>query len=312
VASNQHSTIKGVHRVSKHLASGKLRVYHYAFRGGPKFWTSDSKANPDDPQYAIAYADAMRKAPTGIVKPGSRSTAAVIERYRRSAHFKNLAPRTQSDYEKYLTAFEADFGEDPIKMFEERASLSEIREWKDQWAHSGRQYDYATSVVTFLLNWAAKEDVSIEGHHHIGVPRLYKSDRADIIWRPEEIEALLAVATDREARIVIAASEGGLAPQDLGAVGRQHVQRTPMGRRIVVKRAKTRHPMAIPATPALEKLIDQTPHDQDHLVVSLEGRPLRSFRASQIVRDLKDRANEVAKSDSSATPVREELRGVVA
>ena len=164
------------------------------------FGNQQNSFEPGDPEYAIAFADALRSAPTGIKTIGLHSTAAVIDRYRKSAHFMKLKPRTQSDYEKYLTAFEAEFGEDPVKMFEEKASISEIRVWKQKWKHSPKQYDYATSVVTRLLNWTKKEDASIDMHHHVGVERLYKSDRADIIWLPEEVHALLAVANEREAK----------------------------------------------------------------------------------------------------------------
>lgn len=300
--------IKGVHRVTKRLAGGGLRVYYYAFRGGPRFWVADGKAWPQDPAYAIAYAKAIEGAPTGIVHPGQHSTAAVIERYRTSIHFARLAPHTRADYEKYLIAFETEFGLDPIAMFEEKASLAEIREWKDRWAHSPKLYDYATSVVTRLLNWAKDEDACIAMHCHIGVARVYKTDRAGIVWQPEEIEALLAVANEREARIVVAASEGGLTPQDLGALDRKNVQRTPKGRRIFLQRRKTKAPMGIPFTPALARLIDATPMDQEHLVVPLDGHELTPLRASQIVRDLKDRANAAAEVDSSLTHVRDCLR----
>lgn len=308
MANKQGSKIKGVHCVSKKLAGGQVRFYHYAFRGGPLFWTADSKAVPTDPQYAISYADALRKAPTGVVRPRRDSTTAVIDRYRRSIQFTKLASRTQSDYEKYLSAFEEEFGGDPIKLFEERESMAEIREWKERWSHSAKQYDYATTVVTRLLNWAKKEDASIAVHHHSDVARVYKSNRADIVWLPEEVEALLSVANEREARIVVAASEGGLAPQDLGRLTMAHVQRTPKGRRIFLKRGKTNNPTGIPVTPALAQLIDTTPKDQERLVVSLEGRNLTSFRASQIIRNLKMRANVAAKVNPEAVSVRDGLR----
>jgi integrase len=308
VAKGEKKDFKGVHRVSKKLATGEKRKYHFAFRGGPCFWKSSDSFEPGDPEYAIAFADVLRGAPTGIKTAGSNSTAAVIASYRKSAHFTKLKPRTKSDYEKYLTAFEAEFGEDPVKMFEEIESISEIRVWKEKWKHSPKQYDYATSVVTRLLNWAKKEGAKIVMHHHVGMERLYKSDRSDIIWLPEEVQALLAVANEREARIVIAASEGGMAPQDLGVLKREHVQRTPKGRRLFFKRTKSDKATAIPVTPALGQLIDSTPRDQDYLVVSLEGHKLMPERASQIVRDLKHRANEAAKADDMRTPVRDELR----
>jgi hypothetical protein len=99
-----------------------------------------------------------------------------------------------------------------------------------------------------------------------------------------------------------------MAPQDLGILKCKHVQRTPKGRRLFFKRTKTDKATASPVTPALGQLIDSTPKDQEYLVVSLEAHKLTPERASQIVRDLKDRAQEAAKTDDLRTPVRDELR----
>lgn len=117
------------------------------------------------------------------------------------------------------------------------------------------------------------------------------------------MKALLKVANDREQRIVIAASEGGLTPQDIGILKREHVQQTPKGRRLFFRRTKSKKPVAIPVTPALADLIDSTPPEQNYLVVSMEGHRLTPERASQIVRDLKDRANA-----GPLVLVRDELR----
>lgn len=151
------------------------------------------------------------------------------------------------------------------------------------------------------------EDASITTHFHVDIERLYKSKGAHLVWLPEEIQALKSVANDREARIVIAASEGGLTPQDIGLLKREHVQKTPKGRRLFFKRTKTGNPVAIPVTPALAELIDTTPTRQEYLVVSLEGRKLQPERASTIVRDLRNRVNERAKGDPSKFSIRDEL-----
>lgn len=300
--------IKGVHRVSKKLSGGVVRAYHYAFRGGPMFWHSGMEFDASDKAYVFSYDDALRHQPAKPAFSGL-STKAVIDRFRNSIHFTKKSPRTQKDYKKYLDAFEAEFGDDPIALFEEKESTTEIRKWKnDNWSHSPKQYDYATTVVTLFLNWAKDEDASIAINHHQRVKKIYKANRADILWLPHELEAILAVADECEHRIVIAASKGGLTPQDIGILTMQHVQKTPMGRRLFFKRTKTGNPTAIPVTPALDALIDATPIAQQHLIVSKSGLPLKSHRASQIIRDLKTRANEAANEDETKFRVREDLR----
>ena len=306
--SKKAKSLKGVHRVKKRLAGGGVREYHYAFRGGPKFWSSDSDVDEGGPEYALAFASVLRGRELLVRNVGRNTTRAVVERYLRSAHFVNLGQRTQDDYKKYISAFDQEFGEDPIAIFEEKEAVAEVREWKNRWAHSPKQYDYATSVVTRLLNWAMSEDASIRVYHHVNIARLYRSNRSDIVWLPEELRALRAVANDREKRVVIAASEGGLTPQDIGVLRKEHVQETPKGRRLFFRRTKTGKTVSIPATPALSDLNDTTPVGQEYLVVSLEGHKLTSERASGIFRDLKARANKAAAEDASLVHVREELR----
>lgn len=304
-----HVKLTGIHRVKKKLANGEIRKYHYVHRGGPKFWDSDSGILIGSPDYLEAF---LSKSKPGLLKVPQKAesrnvTSAVIQRYRSSAHFVNLAPRTKSDYVKFLDAFEKEFGPDPIKMFEEVEAVQEIRNWKQQWSHSPKQYDYATTVATLILNWAKEEDKVIAVHHHSRVRRIYKSDRSHIIWLPEEIQALLDEANQREARVVVAASEGGLTPQDIGLLKREHVQKTPMGRRLFFKRTKNGKPVAIPVTPALAQLIDTTPDNQEYLVVSLDGHKLQPERASGIIRDLRQRVNDAAKNDRSKINIRNEL-----
>lgn len=120
------SNVKHVHRVSKKLSNGDSKEYHYAFRGGPQFWNTDSEIEKHDPLYYAALTDAIRGVSPGEVLKTSGSTGHYLNQFRKSAQYKKLAPRTRSDYEKYISSFEEEFGEDPIRMFEEDAVLEEI------------------------------------------------------------------------------------------------------------------------------------------------------------------------------------------
>lgn len=299
--------IVGVHRVTKFLSTGKKRVYHYVYRGGPKFWSSEMDFDESDGRYVEAYQHA--KNGTRLVsKVDGKSTSAILQKYRDSAEFKGLAERTKKDYISFLDKFEHEFGDDPIAMFEEREAVSEIREWRTRWKQSPKQYDYSGTVVTRFLNWASRIDMSLKSHHHVRQPKLYKSNRADLIWLPEEVLALLNEAKPEEARIIIAASEGGLAPQDVGILRREHVQRTPKGRRLLLRRTKTGNPISLPVTPALGELIDTMPRGQEFIVTSLTGGKLTANRASGVIRNVKERHNAKAEEDESLTPIRKELR----
>lgn len=298
--------IKGVHIVPKQTKSGK-KEYHYAFRGGPRFW--DSSMGPaTGPAYHKAYARIMEKHQQAHFGRAPNSVSATINAYRDSMAFAKLRDRTQRDYAKYLDAFDGEFGKDPIEMFEESESLVEIEEWKSAaFGHSVRAYDYATTVVTRLLNWAQKTG-RLRFHHHNNVERHYKVDRSGEVWQPAEIQALLDVAEERERRIILTCSEGGLAPQDACALTLGNVRKTPQGRRLYFRRKKTNNITSFPVTPALAEVIDTTPPGQQTLLVSLRGGPLQPERVSQIVKDVVRRANRAASQDASKTPVRTDLR----
>ncbi|MDO6732446.1 site-specific integrase [Marinovum sp. 2_MG-2023] len=257
------------------------------------------------------YVDAYQNAKNGTrsePKIGGKSTRAILGKYFDSVDFKGFADRTKKDYLGFLNSFEIEFGDDPIAIFEEPESVDEIREWRKKWDHSPKRYDYAGTVVTRFLNWALKINKSLKLHHHTGQKKQYKSNRAEVIWLPEEIEALLNEATLEESRVIIAASEGGLAPQDIGVLRREHVQKTQKGRRLFLKRAKTGNPISLPVTPALGALIDTMPEGQDLIVPSLTGGILTANRASGVIRGVKERHNAKAEKDDTLIPIRHELR----
>lgn len=301
------TSVKGVHRVTKKLSGGQKKEYHYAFRGGPQFWTTDADFAVDDPRYSAALTDALRNVSPGAIEQLSESTSYYLRKFRLSAQYKQLAARTKNDYEKYLSSFEEEFGGDPIAMFQENAVLEEIQEWKSYWAHSAKQYDYAGTVTTRFLNWVVAETKAISSHPHTGMRKLYKSDRSDLIWLPEEVDAARAVAEPWEERILIAFCEGAT-PQDIGRWARSNIHRTPMGRRIYFRRQKNGNPVSLPVTPNLERVIAETPDGQDFLIVSKTGRELTPHRASQVIRALKLRVNKAADNDTSKVGIRDELR----
>ena len=53
--------LKGVHRVQKRLAGGRIRTYYYAWRGGPRL-----KGDPGSPEFVVSYQQAHqeRRRPT--------------------------------------------------------------------------------------------------------------------------------------------------------------------------------------------------------------------------------------------------------
>lgn len=85
----------------------------------------------------------------------------MVDAYLTSAEFKVKSTRTQDDYWKWALRFAVEFKEGPVAMFEEPASRGEVNEWRQQWAHSVKQFDCAGTVATLILNWAKATEVPL-------------------------------------------------------------------------------------------------------------------------------------------------------
>jgi len=99
-----------------------------------------------------------------------------------------------------------------------------------------------------------------------------------------------ARAPDWVRRIRIAACETGLRPGDLCRLSWQHVEDTPKGRRIRLRTSKRKGLALIPVTPAMAAILDTTPRDRLLILVSDRGKPLTPHRASEGLRQWRDKA----------------------
>lgn len=276
--------LRGVHRVRRKLADGSVREHHYAWRGGPRFWSSDSEIKKGSVEYVAAFAATVERP-----KGGGMTAPEMVDRYLDSADFTSRAPRTQADYRKWALRFAAEFKDDPAALFEDPGSRVEVAQWREQWKHSPKQYDYAATVASLILNWARDAGI-IRQHHCDRMRRLYDSDRAEIVWTPADLERFNAVAPEWVRRILTTATQTGLRPGDLIRLTWQHVEATPHGRRIRLRTNKRKRIASIPVTPAMGAILDATPRNRALILVSERGRPLTEHRASEGVRQWRDKA----------------------
>jgi len=275
-----------VHRTSARLANGRLKFY-FSLRGrkGTGFWSGFERV-PRAAEFFAAYADAMAKAKP---KASVTSTSDVVAEFYASVNFKKKKPRTQSDYRRWLNRFNEEFGPDSIKMWEIPSSRREVDKWRSKWMESPKQYDYAATVVSLFLNWAKKE-AYVDNHFCDGLEKLYEVDRSDIVWSPNDIGRVEAIAPLWVRRILIAATETGLRVGDLVKLSRNQIEQTPLGRRIRVKTSKRGIPAFIPVTERMGRLIDETSSEQILILTNASNLPLTTHRASEGLRQWRDKA----------------------
>lgn len=269
-SSNSKIVVKGIHRVRKRLADGTVTEYHYAWRGGPKFWSTADDFEENSPEYLAAYREVAET--LGRAKGKFRS---IIITFLESSAFTKLSARTQSDMKKSLWAendgIEVTFGEAPVAAFNQPRIRGAVYKWHDSMA-SDRVADARLTHLVRIVYWAVDRGI-IKQHHLTKMNKRYSSDRSEIVWTEAEIDAIANSAPTWVARIIIAATETGLRPGDLIKLSRTHLQQSETGLRIVMKTNKRQKYVAIPVTPKMQQLIDDTPKDRLHILAMEGGDP---------------------------------------
>ena len=184
--------LKGIAKVNKTLADGTRRTYFYAWRGGPLLRGRDGKPIQDrsDPYLPVAYADAQRErseAPAGML-------STLIAEFKRSSEFTTKAPKTRKAYERYLLAIDKRFGKMPLAVVQDKRTRGDFKEWRDSFADKPRTADYIWQTLARVLS-VAKDNGRISVNVCERGGRVYKADRAEIIWQAEQIAAMRAAAS---------------------------------------------------------------------------------------------------------------------
>lgn len=177
--------MKGVHRVTKRLASGEVAVYHYAWRGGPRI-----PGEPGSPEFLTALAAAKAEAP-----PHHKGTLQeVFNAYQASPAFTALSESSRKGYARRLPAIEAEFGDMPVKALEDPRVRGEFLDWRDRMAQrSPREADYHMAILALILAWGLDRG-RVPANPAARPGRVYQPDRTDHIWTEGDVAAFIAEA----------------------------------------------------------------------------------------------------------------------
>lgn len=177
--------LKGIKKVRKRLADGSIRIYWYAWLGGPKL-----PGEPGSPEFMTAYNAAI----TARKTPGVGMLQSIIDAYQQSQEFLQLADRTRADYVGKIKIIEKEFGDLPLAALAEKGTRGEMLDWRDKLAKaSHRQADYAWTVLARILSWALNRE-KIDANPCEKAGRLYGGTRAEFVWSDDDEAAFLKVA----------------------------------------------------------------------------------------------------------------------
>ena len=277
--------MKGVHRVAKRLATGERIEYHYAWRGGPRFWDTRSGSRVGSMEYIDSYREVIA---AHAVRPTAKGTfQEVIDKFIASSTFRNMGERTRKDHIKRIVhsqGIEATFGAAPIAAFEDKRIRQQAYEWRDRFSKGTG--DNMMATLQRIVSYGY--EVGCLGEHHLlRIKKQNKTNRAAVIWLPDEIELFTSSAPTYIGRILDVAVETGLRPADINRLSREHFEiRSDGSGRILLRTNKSNRSKfaSVPITTRMMAILNSLPADQNRIIVGERGEPFTdSAKLGQLV-----------------------------
>ncbi|TRC78555.1 integrase [Mesorhizobium sp. WSM4310] len=181
--------LKGIHTVKRKLADGSTRVYHYAWRGGPKI-----EAKPHTEAFALEYAKLKALATPKIVE----TLETLIDRFtgpedKRNPDFLALADTTQTDHLYAFRLIKEKWPKLPVRLTQQKGMKAEIRKWHRSFAANPRKADKLLFSLSKVFSYAVADEL-IDKNPCTGIERLYNGSRRESVWSQEQIKAFRAGA----------------------------------------------------------------------------------------------------------------------
>lgn len=230
----------GLHIVRKRLKSGD-RYYVYASRGGPLIHTQD-RVRPAPTPALIA------KAQSALGYVARDSIDRILDAYRSSPEFEAKAPATKREYRARLDQISRQFGRVPARLIPDLGP--EIMAWRNSMAATPRAADRAVGMLHTVLRWGKQHGMWRGENPAADVPKLHKTNRADLIWEDRHWEAV-AKAPGYIRRVLTLGSLTGFSISDLLAVKWEDVH----DGYIALRRKKTGGEAIVPLHEELEQFL---------------------------------------------------------
>jgi integrase len=176
--------IRGIHTTYKRLASGEVKKYYYAWKGGPRI-----DAKPGTAEFVRLYGAASERSPEDC-----ETLRSLIDYFKNSDEYKSGSRHTRRSYDRYLTLIDARFGTMPIGAVEDKRARGEFKSFRGEFASTPRKADYLWTTIARVLS-VAKDHGKISVNVCEKGGKLYDADRSDIIWAADDIREFCSVAS---------------------------------------------------------------------------------------------------------------------
>ncbi len=257
-------------KTTKHvLADGASVTYYYHRRTGKRI-----EGKPGTQEFIDNYARASKSDST-VLKD---TLAGLILDYKASSIFSNLKPRTRQDYDKHLHKIRDKWGATPLEVLEDRRIRKDLLRWRDELAkRSLKQADYTLSVFRLLIQFGV--DMGVLAHNHLSRPRrLYKPDRTDKIWLPDDVTKFMRCASEKLKAAMIIALHTGQRQGDLIRLTWTAYD----GTSLTLRQSKGGRNIYIPCTMVLKHMLDNMERNSTVILTNSRNLPWTSdgFRTS--------------------------------
>ena len=208
--------LPGVHRVRKPRADGGVTEFWYAWRGGPQILRATAAS---DTLLAGALAaslpDALKRYEVERRPAGDkRFLFSLVTRYLESPAFGAIADRTRRDRRKHLDRVREDIGQLELRALEARGARAALIKWRDKYERTPKTADELLGALSIVLQWATDRG-ELAANPVKDFPRLYKVNRADVVWTSDDLAKLLPHAAPELDHAVRLAALSGLRLGDL-------------------------------------------------------------------------------------------------
>lgn len=267
--------LPGLHRVRRQKG-GRLYEYWYAWRGGPQILAA-AGANERALQAAVAKAapDAVAKfRDASTPTEDNRTLYGLVTRYLHALAETKLADRTKKDRRAHLDVARAELGDMELRALESRKARPFLIAWRDKRSATPKTADDLLGDLSTVFNWAVDRG-ELPRNPVADFPRIYRVDRADVIWEPQHLQLLLAHADSEAAHAVRLAAATGLRKNDL-----IRLPWTAVGEHSIVfqtGKSRGRKTIVIPMTAHVRAALADIPRG-DHVTVlaSSAGKPWKA------------------------------------
>jgi integrase len=190
----------GINPVRRKLASGEIKTYYYHRATGTRLY-----GKPGSAEFLASFATAEEK----VRERNAGTLSSLIRDFEGTKQWRRLAASTKVEYKRVFIFWDAEYGTCPYRALEDKAFRADVIKWHDRYSElKPREADNRVAVLARILSWGAK-DGPLQVNVLDGFERAYASDRSDIIWLPEHIDAFMAVASpEMQFAMVLALNTG--------------------------------------------------------------------------------------------------------